>query len=314
MLTQFVKVGNDQVVVNFDPVVIGTSVDELLEFALSALPHWFQIDARPGEFLRATSVIMGLAIDQTQYWLDRSLILNADRPGDLTLPDWLNQHAIDRGTSRRNGETDASLRDRLRNIPDAITRPTLLAAAQSIVESDGIAGTVAMVELRRDKGFFLDTTSETGIGGDITAPDSNGDQVFTPTSGFSHPPFQTQEEAIEYRVTIVAAANAANLGTFTVLGLDGDGARYNNPGGVAETTAPPTLIWGLQRHDRDGNRLDGFRDSYLSRGDRMGTLRTALIFILPFGCTAATQAAVQEMSRQRSGAGVVTLVECRANP
>lgn len=225
-------------------------------------------------------------------------------------PDWLQQHARDRGTARQLGETDAALRERLRNVPDAVTRPSLLTAAQAIVDAAGVVGTVALVELRRDKGFFRTAASDAGTDGTFTgvAPDLR----FEPLAGFAAPPFRAIEEEVEHRIVFSGASLAGNDGTFTITGLAEDAAAYTNASGAAAVDT--SLTWTVQKHDRDGNLLDGFQDSFLSRGDRMGDDRAAIVVILPFGCTESTRQSVLEEIRQRKGAGVQVFVECRLNP
>lgn len=280
---------------------------ELLDFALAALPHWFQDDERATEGLGAYAKMMGQAKTQDAFWQTQTLITQAVGAIPGTEPDWLNQHAADRGTARQAAETDPALRDRIRNVPDALTRPTILSAAQSIVDAESIVGTVRMVELRQDRGFFRAAVSDSGTGGTFsgTAPDME----FVPDSpGFAAPPFRTIEEDVDHRLVISGAASGGNDGTFAVTGLSGDKAEYQNATGVAGADA--TVSWTIEKLDRDGNLLDGFRDSYFSRGDRFGMDRAEVILILPFGCTPGTQSSMLEMLRQKRGAGVIAVAEC----
>lgn len=280
---------------------------ELLDFALAALPHWFQDDERPTEGLGAYAKMIGQAKTQGAFWQTQTLITQAVGAIPGSEPDWLNQHAADRGTGRQAAETDPALRDRIRNVPDALTRPTILSAAQSIVDAESIVGTVRMVELRQDRGFFRAAVSDSGTGGTFsgTAPDME----FVPDSpGFAAPPFRTIEEDVGHRLVISGALSAANNGTFAVTGLSDDKAQYQNATGVAGADA--TVSWTIEKLDRDGNLLDGFRDSYFSRGDRFGMDRAEVILILPFGCTPGTQSSTLEMLRQKRGAGVIAVAEC----
>jgi hypothetical protein len=105
-----------------------------------------------------------------------------------------------------------------------------------------------------------------------------------------------------------------------ITGLDGDAITYQNPGGLADP-ADGVVIWVVKKYDRDGNILDGFDDSYFgdtmppsgaAPTDRMADINT-LVIILPFGCTEGTRKSVEEMLRQKKGAGVAALVECRLN-
>lgn len=65
----------------------------------------------------------------------------------------LDQHALDRGTMRRAGESDASLRLRLRNIVDVVTEPALKIGVDALLTASGL-GPSAWVELRRDRAHY----------------------------------------------------------------------------------------------------------------------------------------------------------------
>jgi hypothetical protein len=73
-----------------------------------------------------------------------------------------------------------------------------------------------------------------------------------------------------------------------------------------------TSDWTMVKRDTEGNDIDGFDKSYLDRGYRLSS--TGIIAILPFGCTSATEAAAAEVLRQKKGAGVLAIVECRQVP
>jgi len=293
----------------------------LLNFARAVLPSWFTSDERIQEYLSAVAVMTDGVIQQHDDWFKNTLITTAVGPTGND-PDWLNQHAVDRGTSRQDGELDVALRARIRSVPDALTRDTIIAAAQAIIDAEAIPGTVAMVELPRDRAFFRTSTSDTGTGGTFTAPDVDGNMTFVPDAGFALgpggvvvPPFKapTVEERVDTKLVISGAADANNDGTFPITGMVGDAVEYQNPAGSGAADAGAT--WTVQKFDRDGNLLDGFQDSYFNRGDRMASSRPSkLILILPFGCTPGTEASVREMLRQKKGAGVLGIIECRLNP
>jgi len=282
------------------------------DFAKAALPKFlFQRD-RPEEEMGALAKMFSAVRDQIKSWFTQSYITTATGAG----PDFLNQHAVDRATRRQSGESDISLRERLRNVPDAVTRPTLLSAVADILDAESIvydpAVYPAMVELNRDAGYYRDATSDSGTGGTFSGTAPN--MVFTPTVDFDRPPFRSVEELITHKLVISGAATAANDGTRTITGLAIDGAQVANASGVAEVDA--TVSWTVAKYDRDDNLLDGFKDSFYSRGDRYGLAsgRPELVVILPFGCTAGIQASVLEMLRKKKGAGVIARVECRLIP
>ena len=89
-----------------------------------------------------------------------SLILGNLPFTNIQEPDWLDQHARDRGTRRQFGEADPALRDRLRNTPEALTRESLLDSINSILSAEGLADTANMVELTRDRAYFGVFTSD----------------------------------------------------------------------------------------------------------------------------------------------------------
>lgn len=282
---------------------------ELFDFAMAAMPYWFQADDRSAEFLGGVAKLMGAAKTQAVDWWTNAIIATAVG-ADASNPDWLAQHAADRGTARQESEGDPALRDRLRTVADAVTRPALLAAAQSIVIASGVSELVYMVEVRREKAYFQTLAAETGTGGVFSG--TPPDMVFTPTVPFGDVPYRAIAEARTFKLVISGAASAGNDGTFPVTGISGDGVAFTNASGVAETDG--TASWQIGHYDTLDNPLDGFRDAYLGRGDRIGSAALAIILILPYGTTEATRQAVLEMLRQKKGAGVLGIAERRAVP
>lgn len=228
-------------------------------------------------------------------------------------PDWLNQHARDRGTRRQIGETDPALRDRLRNTPEALTRSSILDAINSILQAEGLADPANMVELKRDRAFFGDFTSDADAtsGGEFELVTGTTFK-FTPAVPFAKPMevgFPRSGNQGNPRITFSGSTSAGNDGTFEVTALDGDAVIYVNATGVAEVDA--ATDWVLSKHDVEGNIRDGFKRAYFSRGYRMGRHKPPTIIpILPFGCDAGTLNSVNEMLRQKKGAGVIARAEC----
>jgi hypothetical protein len=282
----------------------GADQDNLFEHIRLAMPSAFRPE-RTFEDIHALAALYTLVMAQARDWTDMMLIGNA-------IDIWLEAHAKDRGTGRQAGESDEELRARIRTLVDVVTRPALLQAAQDIVDAAGIVGDVAMVELRRDRAFYGDLVADSGTGG--TFLEERGLASFQPTAGYASPPYRDIEEEVEHRLVISGAASAANDGTFTISGLAGDAALYTNGAVVAELDAG--VSWSVERRDRDGNTITGFRRSYFGRGYRYGNgVRPfVIILILPFGCTSATVASVEEMLRQRQAGGIRSIVECRQVP
>lgn len=293
-------------------MALTASEQELLDFALAGLPTWFQDEARALEDLAAIAKMVGAARAQLEDWFGNALIGDAVGPsGDD--PDWLAQHARDRGTSRQAGETDAALRARIQSVADAVTRAEVIAAAQAVVDADVGSGTVAMVELRQSRAYFQTLGTDSGVGGEFTAPDVDGYQLFTPDSAFARPPIQSVAwwPITAYKLVTSGAAVGGNIGTFPITALSGDAAQYGNVGGGASVDA--SVAWSVQRWDAAGRR-DGSHAAYLGRGYRMGTDFPTIILILPYGSTAGTAASVLEVLRTKKGAGIRVYVERRLNP
>ena len=184
-------------------MALTSSEQELFDFALAGLPAWFQDDERAMEDLAAMAVQVGAARTQQADWFPNTLIGDAvGAVGDD--PDWLNEHARDRGTSRQESETDPALRERIRNVGDVVTVPALLDAAQAIVDADSVVGTVYMVELRRDKAFIGSFTSDSGTGGVFLKVDATT-MNFTPTAGWARPPYENRPPGYGYAMVISGA-------------------------------------------------------------------------------------------------------------
>lgn len=276
--------------------------------ALAAFPRWFSEAEIPHEILEAYSEIFQDAEDQSTFWQERTYIDIADSGA----PDWLNQHAKDRGTYRQSGESDAQLRTRLRSIPDALHRQTLIDAAQSIIDAAAVVGTVYLIELRRDCAFFSEWTPQGGTGGEFSTV--GADAKFVPDVKFPFPPYRDIQEEFNFRLTFSSSNSAGNDGSYFITGLDGDGALYTNGSHVAEVD--PGVGWILERFDTyvTPNQLVDYKDAYFDRGDRIGSSQNTIIVMLPYGTTAALARVVEESIRQKKGAGIILKVERRLNP
>lgn len=120
----------------------------LYDHARFSLPRFlFQKADRADEVLGAYVKVFDEARRQTAEWLVTEAFI-ATASGI-----WLDQHARDRGTVRQDGETDATLRARLRTLEDQVTPDTLESGAAGIIGLD--ISDVYMVELRRDKAFMF---------------------------------------------------------------------------------------------------------------------------------------------------------------
>lgn len=282
----------------------------LYDFAEGALPSWI---THPDPLLTAAAKQIGAALAQARYLFAQALI-GTSEGATATTPDWLNQHARDRNTSRQAGESDVALRERLRNIPDAVTRQALLDAADAILAAAGVSGTAALVELPRDGAWVGLFNSPNGTGG--TFVQDGAVSRFTPdTLPWPTPPWQapTVYPITNWKLAISGPIDPENDATHDIVGVDGDTALLDNPTGVSRVDA--TVSWTARRHDQDGNLTDGFRRSYAGRGYRATVGRPLkIIVILPYGTTAGTAASVSAAIRQKKAAGIAVVVERRLNP
>lgn len=281
---------------------------KLLEFALGMLPAWVR---RNDEFLYGAAKMFGSVRTLIEYLFGQTLIGTAVGPG-VDTPDWLNQHARDRGTTRADGEDDVTLRARLKQYPDAITRAALLAAVDAVLEANGITTDSAMLELPRDAAYIGEFVAMSGTGGAFVQTGTTS--RFTPTVlPWPTPPFRDAAvfPTIQHRLTISGADDAGNDGAFTITGLDGDATIVTNATGVTDAV-DAGVSWTVERLDVDGNLRDGFPRVFLGRGYRMtGTRPQTVLLILPFGSTAGIEASVREMLRTKKAAGFRVIVERR---
>ena len=276
--------------------------EKLVRHALSSLPHWFRTD-RQFEDLGAMAKAAGASIETIRNWFKHTLITTATGPETAGDADWLGQHAIDRGTRRQLDETDEALRERLRNIPDAITVVALTAAAQSIMALYGISDPIALLEMPRDAAYIGTFISDTGTGGEFSDPGSG--LQFTATVNPRAATLLIGDE-IEFSGSLTNSNN----GTYTITGLNGNGIQFTN--GAAVSEIDPGVTWThIKRNKVTGELIDGWSRAYLDRGYRVASPGPKIIMILPFGCTPAIRASIIEMLRQKKAGGVAASVECR---
>jgi hypothetical protein len=291
---------------------------ELFDLAARGLPTWYSSDDRANEYLGAVAKMFGSARIIIDHWLGQLTLIQTATVDPDEEPDWLEQHARDRGTHRQNGESDGQLIFRLRNFEDLITRPALLAAAQAMVDAASIVGTVAMVEFPRDLAYF-GTFIGFGSDGAFTIERLAGDQCrFTPEDGYEgypRPPFQRAPGIAPVFKLTISTGGGPNDGTFTITGLDGDSILYDNPTGVDDTVAPDS-VWSVERYEVGGvAESDGWARAYFGRGYRMGrTPPQKIIVILPYDASEALAASVREMLRQKAAGGIRIAVERRTSP
>jgi hypothetical protein len=124
---------------------LSSEAQALFDHAKNSLPRWLTGSANAAlEWLYAFVEVFDAGRIQAQAWLDVTYLDNATGTD-------LDQHALDRGTTRRASETDAALRERLRNISDALTEPAIKTAVNAMLSALSLS-TCAIVNLRRDRG------------------------------------------------------------------------------------------------------------------------------------------------------------------
>lgn len=293
-------------------MALTTEEQRFYDFAKATLPDWIPDG---DEFLHGAAKMFGSVKALIDYLFGQTLISEAVGASSTT-PDWLNLHAADRGTRRQLNEDDPTLRERLRNVPDALTRVSLLAAINSILEAAGISDDAALVELPYHGGHSSSSgswyTAMSGTGGVFTKDGTT--MKFTPsTLPWPRPPFfaTTLVPALSTRLVLATCEDATNDGTHVITGLDSNAAVYTDADGVANA-ADATVAWSVEILDVDGNVRTGFARAFSQRGYRSARIvPLRIVVILPYGSTAAHEASVREALRQKKAAGIAVTVERR---
>jgi hypothetical protein len=317
-------------------VTLDATATALLQVGIDAIPPIFRDDARVMDDLRSLAAMVGKAQTVGSDMLARVLVEQASvdtgwtdpvTHASINGPDWLDMDAGDYGTSRQYGETDATLRTRMRTTPAGVIRSEILALAQAIVDASGVVGdAVAMVEMPRDEAHVgVWGGDDAGTGGVFSTV--AGKMCFTPTTPFAYPPCVVGISGgiAQVSITLSGCADSGNDGTFVVEDISGNGAVYTNGSGVAG--ADTGAGWSTARGEVGGGFMDGYAMAFADRGYRAwfapGGLApdgrshpslSGVILILPYGTTDSTRRSVVEMIRQRVAAGVVKIVETRTTP
>lgn len=123
---------------------------ELYSFGVGAIPKFLFAKPRAEEVMGAFVKIFDAARQSIDDLFEQTYVLNATGAGAA----YLDQHAWERVGSRAEGETNAALRERIRNVADALTPVAILAAVQAILDEDGPTSPLAaMVELPSGAGY-----------------------------------------------------------------------------------------------------------------------------------------------------------------
>lgn len=135
---------------------LSSEAQALFDHARQSLPRWLtRGKSAVMEWLHAFTQIMDQARIQGQDWLDITLL-------EYAAGAELDQHAADRGTSRRANESDATLRNRLRQITDAVTIPALKIAINSILATN-LLPACTIFNLRQNRAHYQIPTASTAF-------------------------------------------------------------------------------------------------------------------------------------------------------
>lgn len=298
---------------------LSSEAQALFDHAKQSLPRWLTGAASAAlEWLYGETEIMDEVRVQGQEWLDITLLENA-------VGVELDQHAKDRGTSRRVDESDITLRERLRNITDALTEPALQTGVDAILDSQGFlailkAGTISITgwnTIFKSKfvlsGGGFQTNLYLSMVSNATNPPTMTETISldgkTCNVTINYSAGVTTRAAVESLVTAsgtkIAVLTASSSGATTLAAGDAFANKRFYLSGLV----------GLRR-DRGHFHTNGSCRSFLSRGYRMcnNDRPMGYIFILPYLSTAATASAVAEYLRQTGSAGYIYYVERRLNP
>src|SRR5262252_504835 len=278
-----------------DPTV---DEQELYDWAVNALPDWYATDARANEYLWACAAIFaGIKAVAADWLAKQTFILKADgwtldADGKPTSPDWVGEHARDRGTMRADGEDTEALRTRIHGMPGGtVTSPDLVDSINDFLESQGLPPDADLVEMPGDGYYVVTFAADAGTGG-VFASMGAPKMVFTPTTRYVGPP------AVGMKLTIAGAIATGNNGIHPVTGAIVDGTSYDDADGIAGSDA--TVAWTLGKVGVAGEDLDGFEECYCDRGYRCGMTLPTIIAILPYPTTADQAATVRAMLDEKA--------------
>lgn len=291
---------------------LSANEQEFYDLAKQSLPRFLFQDGEAQEMINGFAKIFGPVRSQIEFWQEMGRISTAT---DI----WLDQHAVDHGTRRQTGESDASLRNRLQTPEDAVTLPAL----------DGVANhyttTSAFVELRTDRAFLRNPTRITLPAASAIA-DASGLTIgydsnlnFGETEDYEWDKNGSVSGGV-IRINIATAVTALDVAAAFVDAVNANSTLFN----AAVDQRDQATVWISRKSDGSGTyaetTLTGYAQVYprdlafCDRGYRCGDDRNTLIAILPYGTSADTAAITEEALRQKKAAGVQLIVETRQNP
>jgi len=291
---------------------LSSEAQALFDHARNAIPRWLTGAASAAlEWLFAFTEIFDEVRAQGQDWLDITYIQNA-------VGAELDQHAADRGTSRRSGESDTILRDRLTNITDALTEPVLRAGVDSILTNLG-------------KSAFLDVNdySITGWNTRFVALAAGGSDIrLSMVSNGTNPPTIVESGrniTINYSAGVTTRSAVETLvdGDSTLIQVDIPSASGGTALAAGDAFANKRFqlsAFVVLRRDRAHCHTNGNCKAFMNRGYRMASVNRPMgyVVILPYlqgAAISVTNAnAIKEYLRKNGPGGFQYYVERRLNP
>lgn len=299
---------------------LSSEAQSLFDHARNSLPRWLTGAASSVlEWLYGFTEIFDEVRAQGQDWLDISYILNATGVE-------LDQHAADRGTSRRAGESDATLQQRLRSVEDSVTEPTLWDSVDKILDHTHQA--YLQVQDYTVSGWntllYVADSYVAGNGGPFSTltmvDDNTNPATLVETPDLSIQPLGTMiHSVVHYKSGTTTRAQFEALFSTSQVFYVGTASAS---GGTALTAGDAFTIKRAHlagmvalRRDRGHFQIPTKGHAFMSRGYRMTNANRpmAYIFICPYGTTAAEANAIREYLRQNGPAGYLYYIEIRAN-
>jgi len=293
------------------------SADEqaMIDHSRNSLPRWLTSGVSSTlEWLHQYKTIFDTTLQQAKGWIYSTYLSYASGAA-------LNQHAIDRGTTRQNAESDSALRERLRNISDALTEPALLFGVDSILDSTGILAqfrvqqyvttgwnTVFQAKHTSSNGGFQ-TKLTLSLVSDGTNPPTLVENSITGSTIIHF------SAGVTTRVAVENLVNSSSSFFIVETNSSSPSTVLTSSNAFTAHNFYLSRIVGLRR-DRGHMHSNTHCHAFASRGYRMTGLArpSSYIFILPFGTTAATGSSVGEYLRKNGPGGYNYMIERRLNP
>ncbi len=291
---------------------LSSEAQALFDHARNSLPSW--LTGAPNavkEWLYGFTEIFDVVRSQGQEWLDITYLESATGAE-------LDQHAADRGTSRRAGESDYVLRTRLRQIDDALTEPALIRGTDQILSDAARADLFVF--------HFTDTGWNTVFEAILYGSEGglSTDLSLTMIDDAVNPPQLTEVDGattIRYAAGVTTRQDIEDLVTsdstliYVKTGTDSPVSVVSSADAFTDKHFILSQIVSLRR-DRGHMHITGECTAFMSNGYRMTGVGRPMgyIVILPYGTDSATAGSVSEYLRKNGPAGFISFVERRLNP